>query len=729
MRFHKQIINSFAILFLCKLVHAEENVPAEEKVNYEQFLLTPGPLTGKYDKADLDQTYNQSTEIHCTGKTCVSTSSEVVLLDEGKVTISKSGTYIFDGELNGQLNIDAKKDDLVHLVLRNATISSDFGPAIYGEKCKKLIITTEGQNFISDSIHYPEDATTTEGNENEPEDGSENKKKAPNACIFIKSNLTFNGNGSLDVAANFNEGIRSKKNLKFISGNFNVVSKGNSIKAKESLSIKGGEFNIDSGKSAIKVTKSTDPDEGFIVIDGGKMTIKAKKDGIHAETHLTVNDGIIKIIKSEEGIEGQMVDITGGDIYVDCSNDCINAGLINAKSADYEGKLEEKYMNEQIYINITGGKVDIKVEGMNLDGIDSNGSIYVGGTAKVYGSTAYGGAFGHTAAVDSDGVKLIDFGSTVLITAPGKFPTLEELQVLMGQNLVPEEENTEKAKRSNGSEDGSETSDMSDTEENVDATDVMDIQELSEMSDAMEVSFVVPEKAQPTEASVVPEKAQPTEASVVPEKAQPTETLVVPETTETSVVPENSQPTEVSVVPEKPQPTEASVVSEEPQPTESVVVPEEPQPTESLAILGNEATTESVDNPEKEQEITVEYIMKLIPFIPLELATEIQNNLELYAEGGLIFKNGSYIYDQSFSKISVQPYVRFVFDMQPKNTPIVIKDSKEKVVFEYTPRAHYAIVFFTSPDIVEGETYTVSFDNGVTSSVVATVDPYPSNEN
>jgi len=112
--------------------------------------------------------YDESSiEIQCEGTKCTSSSNNV-LLDKGKVTLYNPGTYVFGGNLNGQLNIYATEEDLFHLILRNATIESDFGPAVYAN-CKKLIITTEGENTIIDSDNYPEDAAG-ERDEDEAED-------------------------------------------------------------------------------------------------------------------------------------------------------------------------------------------------------------------------------------------------------------------------------------------------------------------------------------------------------------------------------------------------------------------------------------------------------------------------------------------------------------------------------------------------------------------------------
>jgi len=612
MKFQRHIKNIFTTLFLLNLVHAQDNI---EKEKNENLILIPGPITGKYNKVDLDETYDESSiEIQCAGTTCNS-SSDNVLLDEGKITISNPGTYILGGELNGQLNITATKEDIIHLVLRNITISSDFGPAIYGEKCKNVIITTEGQNTISDSNNYPEGAATDEGDDEAKNDEAENNEaenkesenktsKPPNACIFIKSNLTFNGKGSLDVNSNFNEGIRSKKNLKLVSGKINVTSKGNGIKAKQSVSIKDAEINIDSGKTGIKVTKDTEPEEGFIVIDGGKINVKSIKDGIHAETHLTINDGIIKVTDCEEGLEGQMIDIVGGDIYVDATNDGINASKIGAikesesvrndnnskdanevepiddditvdaeEDSEYETEKSEENnisakvieesteavpqddynIDEQVYLRIVGGKIDVRVEGRNLDGIDSNGSLYIGGDAEVYVGVVFGGAFGHFSSVDSDGYKSINGNSTALITGSGKFYS------------------------DNVSEDG---------------------------------------------------------------------------------------------------------------------------------IKGESGTGS----------ITVEDLKMMYPEKPMEEIESIINFTREYAESGKEF-----IYDEPNTCSYFQPYVRVVFDVQKAGIPIIITDSEGKVLIERIPRAQFGIIFFTSPELVVGEAYTITAGKK-TETVIAKID-------
>eukprot|EP00833_Pecoramyces_ruminatium_P005574 jgi/Orpsp1_1/1179606/evm.model.c7180000070040.2 len=458
--------------------------------------LVPGPIVGEYDNTDLNTTYNESSaiKIQCSGNTI--TSSQSVSFNDGILTISSSGTYILSGQLQGQIYIAATENDLIHLILNNLSITSSFGPAIYEVQCKKLIITTIGQNTLTDSVNYPQkekkkDDSDKKKKEKKNKKGNENINGALNACLLATHDLSLNGQGKLNVTGNYDEGIRSKDNLKLISGTIQVTAKGKGIKAKNSVSIKEATITVDAGDTAIKATEDTKPDKGYVVVDGGHITIKAGNDGIHAETHLTIRNGYINITESVEGLEGQMIDIIGGEVHVKANDDGINASKIGAVnneppppggfggpggpggpggfpggfggpggsggpggfggpsapgasdgSGSFDGSggpggfpggfggpggmppppphgKQDPDQDEQVYIRVTGGKLYVSVEGNDVDAIDSNGALYIGGEAEVYVTNGNGDIYGCMAALDADGSNIVDVGSTVVATASG----------------------------------------------------------------------------------------------------------------------------------------------------------------------------------------------------------------------------------------------------------------------------------------------------------------------
>jgi hypothetical protein len=364
-----------------------------------QITLTAGPVSCEYKTKDLDAEYDPNTDvsINCNGNSC-NVNGSGATSSNGIVTISAAGTYIVKGTLNGQVRIEATKEDFVHLVLNSVSISSRNGPAIYGVAASKVVITLVGDNTLTDSNNY----TTVEDE--------------PDACLFIDSDLAINGQGSINVTANYSDAIRCKKDLKLISGKI-TVPKANKrgIKARNSICILDAVIDVTSNDTAIKATRDNDPEKGFVVIDGGKITIKAGKDGIHAETHITIRDGYIDIKKSVEGIEGQMVDILGGEIHVLATNDGINAGKISTGEKSQNPFADFGAGNDgSVYINIVGGKTYVDAQGSDLDGIDANGVLYIGGNAEVYSSVSSGTIFGFYAAYDSDGANTVLPGATVV---------------------------------------------------------------------------------------------------------------------------------------------------------------------------------------------------------------------------------------------------------------------------------------------------------------------------
>jgi len=377
----------------------------------EELTLTAGPVTCEYKNKDKIEDYDESSDVNikCNTSTCTINGSGATF-SNNIVSITAAGTYIIQGTLNGQVRIEVTKDDFVHLVLNGVTIASSSGPAIYGVEADKITITLIGENSLSDSDNY----TVVD--------------EEPDACLFIDSDLSINGSGSLTVTGNYSDAIRCKKDLKIISGNItipNAVERG--IKAKNSVCIKDGTIDVNSSNTAIKATKDTDPLKGYVVIDGGSITVSTGKDGIHAETHLTIRGGYVNVLKCQEGLEGQMIDILGGEVHVKSSDDGINASKISdttstkkrgfSGGSSFGGSTQSTGTDGSVYINIVGGKTYVVVEGSDVDGIDSNGVLYIGGEAEVYVSISGGDIYGNMAALDSEGTNAIVSGPTVFVTA------------------------------------------------------------------------------------------------------------------------------------------------------------------------------------------------------------------------------------------------------------------------------------------------------------------------
>lgn len=441
-----------------------KNVILPGKVNYSKEELTD---SYEEDKSVIISLSNEKTKIKGSGAS----------LKDSTITISKSGTYVFSGNLdNGQVVVDVGDKETVRIVLNNAIISSSTSAAIHIKNSDKTIITLEkdSNNTLSDAKKY--------------KDTSNN---APTGTIFSSDDLVFNGSGILNVNGNFNNAIVSRDDLKIANGNFIIYSVDDGIIGKDMLSVLDGIFDINVKGDGISSTNDKDADKGFIVINGGKFKITSGNDSIQAETSIVLNDGNFnilsgggssilatkeeKILESAKGLKANnyivinngtfninslddaihsnnSVEINNGEIIISTDDDAIHANkilTINNGNIDIKNCYEGL---EAIDITINKGKItiiaiddglnanldnisSISINGGDLfinasgDGIDSNNNIEMtGGNVVLYGSKRQ-----NDGAIDYDGTFIISGGT---IIASGTIGMVQSTSDKSNQNSI-----------------------------------------------------------------------------------------------------------------------------------------------------------------------------------------------------------------------------------------------------------------------------------------------------
>ncbi|MFR9148876.1 MAG: carbohydrate-binding domain-containing protein [Hungatella sp.] len=379
----------------------------------------------------------------------VSVTGTGAAVDQRVVTITAAGTYRLSGEItDGQIAVNAGKEDEVSLILDGFTISNASSSAVYGIKSGSITITTEEgtDNYISDGTQYQYE-----------EEGADEL----DAAVFSKDDIILEGSGTLTVTGNYGCGIRSRDDLNVKSGTYVIDAVQDAMKGKDSVEIEGGTFTLNAGEDGIQASNGEEEDKGYVKISGGTFSITAAAkgikaetllevsggtfdidseddavhcsgdvnitggtftiatgdDGIHADNQVVIDDGTITIIESYEGIEGLTIDINGGVIDVTSEDDGLNAAGGNDSSGnDGSGNLESGMegrpggpggafgSTEGAYIKITGGEIKVSASG---DGIDSNGDFYMeGGTVIVEGPTDNGNG-----TLDYDGTGTISGGT------------------------------------------------------------------------------------------------------------------------------------------------------------------------------------------------------------------------------------------------------------------------------------------------------------------------------
>ena len=195
------------------------------------------------------------------------------------------------------------------------------------------------------------------------------------------SNITIEEGGEYNIEGSFNHSILVDSADKVVL-NLNNVSINSDITA--AIGNKGtGEMVINLVEGTTNILK----DNGSSELDGciyssGKLTIEGNGK---LEVHGNQEEG--------EGIATTDADITinGGEIYIVCNDDGINAG------GDIGG-----------VITINGGNITVKASG---DGIDSNKDLIING-GIVY---TIGSSIGGDAGIDTDGKFEINGGEVIAI--------------------------------------------------------------------------------------------------------------------------------------------------------------------------------------------------------------------------------------------------------------------------------------------------------------------------
>ena len=283
---------------------------------------------GKYSEEKLDDTWDEdeAVKVQLNGESISTDTSEGIDIDGSTVTITGEGTYLFTGELeDGQIIVDTDKETFV-----------------------KLVYIKGGNTII----------TLAAGTENTVTDGEiyvyeEEGEDEPGAAIFSKDDLTFNGTGSLTVNANYNNGIQSKDDLKFVDGTYVITAKDDGMVGKDSVSVKNGDFTIQSGGDGIKSTNMEETDKGYILLENGTFQITSDGDALQAETLLRINDGSFDIV-------------AGGGVE--------SVGSSNGNRTDSTDDTSTKGLKSYVELIIAGGEYSINTYD---DGVHSGKNVQI----------------------------------------------------------------------------------------------------------------------------------------------------------------------------------------------------------------------------------------------------------------------------------------------------------------------------------------------------------------
>lgn len=391
---------------------ASQNQSSEaSSVSKTSFVVTSDMIT--YDKYDYYTDWkNESPNYVELNGNSASLKGSGATVKDGKISITAAGVYVLSGKLdNGQIIVDVEDKGTVKLVLNGAEIRSLDSSPIYVKNAGKAII----------SLQEGTENTVTDGEKYVLEDASSDE---PNAAIFSKADLIINGNGSLKVSGNYNNGITSKDDLKVTGGNINIYAKDDGLMGKDLLVVKEGNIKIEAGVDGMKSTNDTEETKGFVGLQGGTFDIKSGSDGIQAVSSILIAGGKYNIVTgggsskapekvkegwgrpmgnkdktasnttaaaaedatpSAKGIKAALdISISGGSLSIDSYDDSVHSNnSINIAAGDLSITSGDDGIHADSSLNIKGGKINIT---KSYEGVESALINFEGGETHIVAS-------------------------------------------------------------------------------------------------------------------------------------------------------------------------------------------------------------------------------------------------------------------------------------------------------------------------------------------------------
>lgn len=306
--------------------------------------------------------------------TSAQTSGSGMIVRDGQIFIEKAGTYVLEGNFQGSVIVNAD-NALVRLVLNGVQIQALDGPAICVRQADKVILSLElgKENMLSDSeVHSVEEE---------------------DAAVYSKDDLVINGEGSLTINGSYLDGLKSKDDLKIMSGSLKINAKDDGLIGKDCIVIQTAQMEIEAGGDCIKSTNDSDAEKGYVAIQSGTYRLTAQNDGIQAETNILICGGAFTILSgggsssavtasqiprsrpgqtaqqqtSQEESEsrkalkaGTLLQTDGGEFSIDSYDDALHSNnTILVRGGVYNIATGDDAVHADTFLHLTGGNLEI----------------------------------------------------------------------------------------------------------------------------------------------------------------------------------------------------------------------------------------------------------------------------------------------------------------------------------------------------------------------------------
>lgn len=296
-------------------------------------------------------------------------------LADGSITLSPDGSTSTDASVR----IDGQTVTITQAGTYQIAGTLDDGALIVESAENAKITLVLGGVSIKNStgaaiqISTADDVTIelAEGTTNVLQSGEEvdiatatESEEASGGALQSKVDLKIKGKGSLTVLGYLNNGIHCTKDLKIKNGNISVTALRHGIKGKNSVTVSGGMVTVTSGKDGITSDETENEEKGFVTIEDGEIIITSAGDGVSAETTLTVTGGVISIISG------------GGSANAQQKTDNMHDWWDFDNSASDDDSVSCKGLKAGKALVISGGSITIDAQD---DTLHTNGDMTISG--------------------------------------------------------------------------------------------------------------------------------------------------------------------------------------------------------------------------------------------------------------------------------------------------------------------------------------------------------------
>ena len=322
------------------------------------------------------------------------------------------------------------KADLIIRGTGSLKVSANFNSGIISKDTLKIINTTVDVDAKNNGINGKDSLTIQNATVRVNAGGDALRSTQDKDPSLGWASLT---DSNIYLTSKSGDGIQVETGITIDNCSISITTADGATGPETNSSTKGikcsqGYITVNSGTIVIDSTDDGFHAAGDINLYGGTIAITTGDDAIHSDANIYVTDGVLTIPDCHEGLEGALIEISGGEIYIVADDDGINASGGNDNSG-----FGAMFRSDGSYLCITGGYIYVDSQG---DGIDSNGDIYMsGGTLIISGPTSSAdGAIDYNGDFHIDGGLLFAAGSSGMAQAPDNM-TVNTLSVTFDRAL------------------------------------------------------------------------------------------------------------------------------------------------------------------------------------------------------------------------------------------------------------------------------------------------------